>query len=739
MVASARSVGRPIRRRMGQPGQSALAPSHDNPSVRRLAEFYILQLRLLWQWRPGIRSLVRRIVVLLLVGVVALIVTTLIVPGVAIDNVPAATEALIVIAALNALVRPVLLALVAPFSVIALVITSLVLQVVIFYAVAALVPGFTVHGVPAVFAASALFALINTALGSVFAGQRDESYYGVLVRQLTVRQGDAVHTTTPGLVVIQIDGLSHDVLAHQVRSGRVPFLASWLQSGEMRLTAWEAMLPTQTSASQAGILHGNNDGIPAFRWWEKASGRLYVSNHPTDATEIERRVSNGEGLLSNGGASIGNLVSGDATRSYLTMATLSEPGKGLGRSQSFYGFFLSPYGYITALALTLAEAVKEIVQAQRAIRAGIEPRTNRGLPYPVVRAITNVLLRELSTSLVIEEMYRGTQVIYVDFTDYDEIAHHSGPERSEALDALDGLDRTVATIVHAADGTPRPYRFVVLSDHGQALGATFRERYGMTVEAMIRGHMTGANSMQAATKPAEDWGPVNALASELSQAHGATGAVARTTMKARTSDGVVDLGAPRKGTRSSSGSGPRSAGAAVPDLVVCASGNLAHVYLANKPGRLSAEDLDELHPGLVNAVVAHPGIGLVLVATKASGSIVLGATGSHRLRDDSVEGADPLAPFGPSAADSLRRLDGIANVGDLALISRVDSDTEEVAAFEELVGSHGGLGGAQTSPFILHPTEWQAADRLVGAPAVHQQLRSWIEGIGITLGSPHGH
>jgi len=701
--------------------------------LRRLVEFYLLQLQLLWQWRPGVRSLVRRVVVLLIVGVVALIVTALIVPGVAIDNVTAAAEALIVIAALNALVRPVLLALVAPFSVIALVVTSLVLQVVIFYAVAALVPGFTVHGLPAAFAASALFALINTGLGSALAGRRDESYYGVLVRQLIARRGDAVHTTAPGLVVIQIDGLAHDVLADQIRAGRVPFLASWLRTGEMRLTKWETMLPSQTSASQAGILHGNNDGIPAFRWWEKASGRLYVSNHPNDATEIERRVSNGEGLLSNGGASIGNLVSGDATRSYLTMATLSEPGKGLGSSESFYSFFLSPYGYITALALTLAEALKEIVQARRAIRAGIEPRTNRGLPYPFVRAVTNVLLRELSTSLVIEEMYRGTQVIYVDFTDYDEIAHHSGPERSEALDALDGLDRTIATIAHAADGTSRPYRFVILSDHGQTLGATFRERYGMTVEAMIRDHMTGATSMQAATKPAEDWGPVNALASELSQARGATGAVARTAMKARTSDGVVDLAAPKRGD--DSGSARRPAGLAAPDLVVCASGNLAHVYFATQPGRLSVEDLDELHPGLVAAVAAHPGISLVLAATRDSGSIVLGASGSHRLGDDSIEGIDPLAPFGPSAADSLRRLDGIANVGDLALISRFDSDTEEVAAFEELVGSHGGLGGVQTSAFILHPTDWQVADGLVGAPAIYQQLRSWLEGIGITLGS----
>ena len=92
---------------------------------------------------------------------------------------------------------------------------------------------------------------------------------------------------------------------------------------------------------------------------------------------------------------------------------------------------------------------------------------HRGMPYPVARAATNVALRDLSTSLVIEEMYRGTPVIYVDYTDYDEIAHHSGPERGETFDALDGVDRAIATLEKAAESAPRPYRFVIVSDHGQ--------------------------------------------------------------------------------------------------------------------------------------------------------------------------------------------------------------------------------------------------------------------------------
>ena len=59
-------------------------------------------------------------------------------------------------------------------------------------------------------------------------------------------------------------------------------------------------------------------------------------------------------------------------------------------------------------------------------------------------------------------MLRGTSIIYATFTDYDEIAHHSGPQRAEALDALDGVDRVLGSLERAMEDAPRPYRFVVL-------------------------------------------------------------------------------------------------------------------------------------------------------------------------------------------------------------------------------------------------------------------------------------
>src|SRR3990170_3231949 len=254
------------------------------------------------------------------------------------------------------------------------------------------------------------------------------------------------------------------------------------------------------------------------------------------------RVSNGEGLLSRGGVSIGNLVTGEASRSFMTMAALAEGARGIGRPRDFYGFFVSPHNYLRVVFQTVGEIGKELVQARRQARAGIEPRMPRGFPYPIARAVTNILLRGLQTSLIIEEMYRGTPVIYADYTDYDEIAHHSGPERAEAFDALDGVDRTLGALERAAADAARPYRFVVLSDHGQTLGATFQQRYGVTLQDTVHALMGGRASVESATGRVEEWGAVNTFLSEFTRGIGVGPAIARRALRSRTRDGLVELG-----------------------------------------------------------------------------------------------------------------------------------------------------------------------------------------------------
>ena len=365
-----------------------------------------------------------------------------------------------------------------------------------------------------------------------------------------------------------------------------------------------------TSASQAGILHGNNDGIPAFRWYERDRQHLMVSSSPVDAGLIVQRVSNGEGLLSNNGASICNLMTGDATRSFLTTAAIKAEGGGLGESQAFMSFFFSPTGYLRSFTLFLGEFIKELSQARRTRRAGIRPQMHRGLKYAGMRAASNVLLRDVNVALIIEEMYRGTNVIYADFTDYDELAHHCGPERVESFQALDGVDDAIASLVKATEEAPRPYKFVVLSDHGQSLGETFLQRYGVSLGEFVRSLMSGRATLVETKTKGEGSAFVNSLLSEITQSKGVGPTVARAALASKTTDGVVNLDEDAEEDEK------ELALADASTIAVVGSGNLGLVWFTGHDHRLTVEELEELHPGLVAAVAAHPGVAMLLVRSQ---------------------------------------------------------------------------------------------------------------------------
>jgi hypothetical protein len=105
--------------------------------------------------------------------------------------------------------------------------------------------------------------------------------------------------------------------------------------------------------------------------------------------------------------------------------------------------------------------------------------------YPLVRSATTSLLRELSTFTVAGDMFRGVPATYTTYVAYDEVAHHSGTERGDALRVLRLLDRDVGRLVKVAGEAPRPYHIVILSDHGQTQGATFRQRYGESLSDVV--------------------------------------------------------------------------------------------------------------------------------------------------------------------------------------------------------------------------------------------------------------
>ena len=145
--------------------------------------------------------------------------------------------------------------------------------------------------------------------------------------------------------------------------------------------------------------------------------------------------------------------------------------------------------------------------------------------------------------------------------------------------------------------------------------------------------------------------------------------------------------------------------------------------------RLTLEEIDERHPRLIPALREHPHVGWLLVRSAEHGALVLGPSGTRHLADGRVEGEDPLAAVLADRGRHLLRTDGFAHVADIMVGSFYDPERDEGCAFEELISFHGGLGGPQTRPFILHPESLPVpADPIVGAAAVHDLLSRWRYG-----------
>jgi hypothetical protein len=273
----------------------------------------------------------------------------------------------------------------------------------------------------------------------------------------------------------------------------------------------------------------------------------------------------------------------------------------------------------------------------------------------------------------------------------------------------------------AAAHAPRPYRFVILSDHGQSGGATFKQRYHLTLEELVQKLATEKYQVGSSVDTHEDWKHVNVLLTETIQSNSA--AVRRPMkqmLRNRTQDGRVDLGPEAV-------EAPGQAAHEESDVVVLASGNLGVIYSTRRDTRATLEEIEALYPGLLDRLAEHEGIGFVLVHSQTHGPVVIGPEGWSYLGEGRVEGTDPLASFGPNAAKHLLRTDSFPDAPDILINSFYNAEANEVAAFEELIGSHGGLGGWQTQPFVLHPAVWEMErEEILGAEELYKVLKGWV-------------
>ncbi len=435
-----------------------------------------------WQpSRPRIRP--SRLLVSWAVSAAGVFVAAALVPGVELKELGAAFGVAAAIAVFNAILPPLVAALRLPYT-----LASGFLLVLVVDAVALRLASDWLGELVAVdsfgdaLLAALVIAAVSIALQVVTGSNDDDEYTLRVIQRVARRQGAEAPTAVPGIIFLEIDGLALPVLRHAMRDGSAPNMARWIAEGDYHLAEWEPDLSSQTGASQAGILLGSNEDIPAFRWVEKETGRLIACSAPGDCAEIERRHATGAGLLTEGGASRGNLLSGEADEVILTVSRMEAERSA---NPGYRAFFANGFNATRALVLFWWEVVLEWTAAIRAARRDVRPRGHRGGVYPFLRATMCVIVRDLITYGVLTDMMVGRPAVYATFSSYDEVAHHSGLERADTMEALRKLDQQFGRIERARRYARRPYEIVVLSDHGQTQGATFKQRNGYGLDQLV--------------------------------------------------------------------------------------------------------------------------------------------------------------------------------------------------------------------------------------------------------------
>lgn len=471
---------------------------------------------------------------------------------------------------------------------------------------------------------AAVMSAVASATGAALAVRDDDAYRRRLYRLADRRRGAGPGgPVTPGTVFLQLDGVGHDVLEAAVKKGLMPTVAQWLD-GTHRLTPWRTDWSSQTGASQLGILHGSNEDVPAFRWYEKDSQEVMVCNRPTSAAELQRRAvarTGDGGLLSADGASRGNLFSGGADEQALVLSIATRRRSRETRSRSgYFAYFSDPANAVRTALSFFAEVGREIAQSTRSRARRARPRVKRGGLYPFIRAFATVVERDVVVAAVMGDMLAGRTAVYADLVAYDEVAHHSGPHSRDAEKVLERLDRSLALIENVAEHAPRPYRIVVLSDHGQSPGETFRTRYGLSLGDLVRA------------------GCGLPVPRKAQRTH--SGAEARAAVRAALRIRVEERDEQRRPSHRRS------------EPLVLASGNLGLVSFPDVPHRMTKEEIDARHPALLTTLANHPGIGFLLVRSQEHGEWCWARSVRRSRSTDSTRNRARWPPSGPAPPTS---------------------------------------------------------------------------------------
>ena len=542
--------------------------------------------------------------------------------------------------------------------------------------------------------------------------------YGAMARRLG--RSTVAPDERRGFILLQIDGLAHAHLIQALDEGYLPTFKRLIASGRLTLAPWRCGVPSSTPAVQAGMMFGNRFDIPGFRWYEKDRRTLMSPQRLDQISTMHHRISDGRPGILSGGSCYVSVFDGDAELALFTLSTL--------RKQRFFEslrgvgllvlFLLSPFRVLRVTGRALVDYASRLghrllglthaatVAIRSLFRAPSPSGTEPPWPFsswdivsPLVQAASDALFTEVQTFGVMLDIYRRVPAIYANYNSYDEAAHEMGPTHPAALKVLRSIDRRIRQIDRMrANYQARSYDLYIVSDHGNTPAVPFARENGISLgEHIAQGIEAGVSVDERVEAQTYVRNRAQYLREELraleegdrSHFQNLLTAARRYVDQALEKTSSVDYDLSRER-----------------DIVVSASGSLAHIYFNVASHPLALIEVLILYPDLLDWLNATPGIGVV-IGRAADRTIVLGSEGGTlEIGGDTelVEPPDPMAPYGDAgyAARQIHQLAHFPHAGDLIVLGAMREDGR-VVTFENQLAAHGGLGGPQTHPFIAWP------------------------------------
>lgn len=471
----------------------------------------------------------------------------------------------------------------------------------------------------------------------------------------------------PGLVMIQLDGLSRVQMERAMNAGRLPFLRRLLRRENYSLRTFYSGLPASTPAVQAELFYGARDAVPAFSFLNREAKRVFDMFDADCAREVEAQISaQGDGLL-RGGSSWSNIYTGGAStdESHFCASRL-----GLGdvfRSRPVMELLTFPLLHFPSLLRLIALLVVEFLVAIGDFFNGVFHGENLLMEFRTLlsRVAVCIFLREVLTVGVKIDVARGLPVVHANFLGYDEQAHRRGPDSAFAHWSLKGIDRAIRKIYRAAHRSRRrDYQIWIYSDHGQEKTRLFTND-GKELDEVIRNLLDGFDPQ---TQPTEKRSAQPRRRARLLRKSG---------------DRIIE------GYQKEISSGDEEQW-----FSVAAMGPVGHIYLIHPAAQAQRLQLAER--------LAHEGRVPGVLLCNSAGKLEWIFDGKRVAVPDEAAGYLPHPPeIKEQLVRDLAGLCGQKFAGDIILLGW--SPDKSAASFVNEHGSHAGPGPEETQGFVLLP------------------------------------